>query len=734
MTNQAARPPRRINWHLILGSLLVLLILAIAIWGPAWAPEDPMQNNAIVEFDGKWVSAPFPPFTYERFPLGTDQNGRDILSQVLWAVRPTMIMVSIVAVVRMAMGLLIGLAAGWLENFLGRWLNNLIATAVSAPVLIVALAVIAAVGIDLGVTAFILGLAATGWAETARLVSEQTRKIRRMPYIEAARSLGQSSWGLINHHVLRQIAPMIWMLFSFEISSTLLTSASLGFLGYYIGGEVWTPVTDTSAIRSSGMPELGLMVATLSTDIFVGPYKMAAAGTLIFLTILGFNLLGEGLRFRLEHGSPRTSAWALWRENAGLWLDQHVLHPVASSLRRSRTLSAGLGLLLVAAVASAGWLALRPRSAGVIPAELRIPGDHLWASQLHDPFASAQTGAAGPQSNPRIAWVNRSESSFSGGPVISSDGKLFITKTEGSLVSYNSDGKPSWPTYLIAEPVGSPAISEEGRVYIADVQGGLTAVSPLGVVLWYFQPQDSPPATSGPIVDRSGVIYYMRAGQVQAVAPQGEALWLSQARNVRTPKPPAISPDGKLIFATDAVLRASDGYKHSLENLPDARQFFTGADGRLYAHSGFLVAEWQLRNEAIEIVHRLDWEYQLYGLISPASQAGATSDSSIWLNYISDFEDGHFLWLSQDGKVTGEVRYPHREAIVIGADGSGVVYICGTNRTTQTAECLALQNGRDEPLWTLSLPYGTGIAGGAIGPGTLYVATVEGYLMAITSP
>ena len=716
----------RLNRHLWIGSLLVIFISTIAIWGPIWAPQDPMQNNPIVEIDGAWVAAPHPPFEYARFPLGTDQNGRDILSQVLWAVRPTMILVSIVAIVRMLIGLLVGLAAGWLTGFPGRWLNNLISSAVSAPVLIVALAIIAAVGVDLGVTAFILGMAATGWAETARLVSERTRSIRSMPYIDAARSLGQSAFGLVTSHVLRQIAPLVWMLFAFEVSSTLLTSASLGFLGYYIGGEVWTPVTDTSSVRSSGTPELGLMVATLSSDIYTGPYKMAAAGTLIFLTILGFNLLGEGLRLRLEHGSPRSTIGSLWREQAALWFDHNLWNPFTSALQRSRLLSAGLAMLLLLGLSLVGW------------AILQVPGNHLWASQFHDPYSTGQTGALGPHENPVVLWIMHREAGFTGGPVISTDGYLFAAGIDNQLSAYRHAGIIYWRIPLEGQPVGSPAISKEGRIYIADKLGGLTAISPAGNTLWRVQPEDSTTgingasATSSPIVDRDGNIYYMRAGQVQAVSPQGYPLWLSQARTTRTTTPPALSPDGELIFALDAVLRTSDGLKLNFTNLTDADQFMTGADGRLYVRSGFLFAEWQRRAaDSVEIIHRLEWDYHSYGIISPANQAGVTADSRIWLLYYSSFEDGHFIWLDQDGKVTGDVRFPHRETSAIGVDSSNVMYICGTNRTTQAAECLALQNDRDKPLWTLPLPNGVKVTGGAIGPGVLYVTTAEGYLLAI---
>jgi outer membrane protein assembly factor BamB len=593
--------------------------------------------------------------------------------------------------------------------------------------------VIAAVGIDLGVTAFILGLAVTGWAETARLVSELTKTIRSMPYIEAARSLGQSGAGLIRDHVLRQIAPMLSMLFAFEVSGTLLAATSLGFLGYYIGGEVWTPITDTTSLRSAGMPELGLMVATLSTDIFAGPYKLVAAGTLIFMTILGFNLLGEGLRLRLERGRPRISFWTLWVERLSLAFDQHIIHPVSVRLRRSRALTASLVIVSLGSLIGIGWAVLKPAPAGVIPAALSIPGGHLWASRLHDPYGTAQTSALGPQSEPYVQWVQHTQSSFTGGPVIAADGTLYLTTLDGRLLTYSQSGKSNWQVELESEPVGSPALSAQGRIYIADKLGGLTAVSPVGRILWHVQPEGTLPATSGPTVHPDGTVYYMRSGQVQAVSPQGSPLWLSQARPYRTSLPPALNPDGSLLFALDAVLRAEDGEKLTFDPLADADQLFTGADGRAYARSRLLLVEWQAQGDGAQIVQRIDWDYHFYGLISPPNQVGASAGTRLWMLYYSSFEDGHVIWLDGTGRVTGEVRFPHRETSLIGLDGSGWMYVCGTSRISHTAECLAVDPDQSEPAWTLPLPYGASIAGGAIASGTLYVATSDGYLISIGS-
>ena len=159
---------------MVIGSALVLFIVLLAILGPILAFRDPLETNTVVKVGDEWIRLPYPPFTVPGFPLGSDAYGRDLLSRLLWGIRPTLILVAVVACVRLVLGVTIGLAAGWSAGRWGRVLEGIISGALAIPVIIIALAVITAIGIQRGLIAFIVGLAVTGWAETARLVSEQT--------------------------------------------------------------------------------------------------------------------------------------------------------------------------------------------------------------------------------------------------------------------------------------------------------------------------------------------------------------------------------------------------------------------------------------------------------------------------------------------------------------------------------------------------------------------------------
>jgi len=315
---------RRRNWPLLLGWLIVLLIVFIALFGKGFAPLDPQQGVFILrDYNGIWIKPPFPTLTVPGYPLGSDAQGRDLLSQLLWAVRPTMALVVVVAAVRLCLGTAVGIASGWWADRRGRALDIVISAALAVPVLLVALGVIAVVGIESGILAFIFGLSLIGWAETARLVREQTRGIKGQMYVEAARALGQPDSQIIIRHVLRQILPVLWMLMAFEISNTLLVAATLGFLGYYLGGGVWFQVEDFAMQRITGEPELGQMLA-IATQDRTHPEAMLFAGTIVFVTVMGFNLLGEGLRRQSSREQPDTVM-----DRIDGWLQAIVWQPIA---------------------------------------------------------------------------------------------------------------------------------------------------------------------------------------------------------------------------------------------------------------------------------------------------------------------------------------------------------------------------------------------------------------------
>ncbi len=409
-----------INWPFVLGASIVLVVLFLAARGPALAPRDPMESSSIQRVGDQWISPPFPPLTVPGFPLGSDSIGRDLLSQLLWAIRPTMAVVLLTAALRLLVGTAIGAAAGWSVR-VGRALDLLIAGALALPVLIVALAVVAAIGIERGTWAFVLGLGLTGWAETASVVRDQTRILKGQAYVEAARALGGSDLHIVLGHVIRQIRALLWMLFAYEMSSTLVMVAALGFLGYFLGGETWVAISDSVAQRHSGAPELGQMLSGTIGSLYQGPWRAFAAGSMIFVIILGFNLLAEGLRLRLASHAARPLPFAPAVERAGFWLEERVQAPLYSTFGRRRVHGALLLLLLLSA---AVWWQGRT-TGGAAVAAISVPGGHLWAGERHDAQGTLWAQASGP-SAPVVAWQVAVADGLSGGPAVTAEGTLYL--------------------------------------------------------------------------------------------------------------------------------------------------------------------------------------------------------------------------------------------------------------------------------------------------------------------
>lgn len=714
----------RKNFPLILGILITAFTLALAFAGPSIAPQNPLEETRVFQLEsGEFLSAPYPPFKVPDFPLGSDSTGRDVLSQLLWALRPTLLLVGGVAVLRLLLGTIIGMMAGWYSNAFGKFINGVINAALSLPTLMVALAVVAVTSSTWQPWGFVLGLALTGWADSARLVREQTRITREQVFIEASRALGQSNYEIVFNHILRQVLPFIWMLLTFEISATLLVTAGLGFLGYYVGGEVWVWISDTEAARLSGMPELGQLLASVNEDIYTSPWKLFASGTLIFITVLGFNLLGEGLRRIANSGAPSSRLFDLF--NRLRWhVEEAYVNPLREKMRRNPLPSALVGAALIAALA----FAVQKTNAVIQPIayEIPIPGGHLWSGQWRDPSASMWTNAAGVES-PQVLWSFTEESGLVGGPAISADGSVYLLSKEGTLHALDPSGSVKWSLSLPAGGVGTPALDAEGNIYAADVLGGLSSATPDGTLRWRLQVEDSFETTAGPVVSSDGVVYYVVIGNIRAVSTDGELLWDETAITRRYSSAPFLSPDGQFIFLRNVALNTTTGELMEFPELPTTEQFIVGMNGLLYTRFENKLAGFEYVDGRAEIRNRMEWTRTAF--FGFPGIAGVLADGGMWLHYNSEYEDSSLVWLDKEGNLMSRARFALRPSTFAGMDEDFVYYICGSQRAK--VECLAVPKGSSNRTWTLPLENGSIVSGAALVPGRLYVATAEGFFYAI---
>lgn len=780
-------PKRARNWSLIIGLILVSLIILLAIIGPNIAPRDPLEENIILQIEGKWYLPPFALFT-PGYPLGSDDYGRDMYSRILWAIRPTLVMVLIVAVIRLFLGVIIGLLAGWSSGRNSRSLDNIIETFLSIPVLIVALGAIAVIGVEYGLWAFVIGLSINGWVETAQQVREQTRIVKGQTYIEAAHAIGASNRQMLSRHVLKQIMPMLAMLFAFEISSTLMTTAGLGFLGYYIGGDVWVEVSDFVARRISGMPELGQMLAT-SWVTLTKPWTMLVVGTTIFITVLGFNLIGEGLRRIFDLAVVRRRGIiSRLRDQAISWFDQNVGHPVATAFRKPALRYPTYGLIAVILL-----ILFFPYIAQSVPRFSEFGNLRNVSNQTAEPDsvtaeATPQSGqvtsvpspeATSPTVQASIDLVIQDKSGFDGSPTISPDGEtIYVISNDGILYALQPNAitgnltndmqtpevenhhiflvpmirvsEPSteiiqqnsvegllWQVTLPAGGKGKPGIDPSGNIYVSDFAGGLSKINPEGQVVWHYQSEAGNFSLSGPVISPDGNIYYTAgtAGKayVQAVNSDGEGLWLTPAETSSIYFPLSASKDGKYIFLKENIFLAQTGELLNPQTDLVVIKYFPGEDGNNYLLSGHNIIQWELDGQTLRVIDIAEWDSSDHMSIVAPNQSGVSADSTAWMVYTSPGGSSELVWVTLEDEVLGSSEYHFSSAILAAIRPDLTSYVCGGNSFDNVeAECVAMNPESPEPVWSLDLgPHGV-VEGGAWDGERLYVTTSDGSLFAMT--
>jgi ABC-type dipeptide/oligopeptide/nickel transport system permease subunit len=305
------------NYPLWIGVVLTGFFLVVAVFGPRLAPRDPTEviTDVFRIGDRAYIPGvqPVPPFTLDELALGTDIAGRDLYSRLLWAVRPTLILCFTIAALRIALGVILGLAGGWFGGAVSRLIEVLIDVSLAVPILLFALAVLSFFN-EPELWVFILALVTTGWAGTAVFVKNSTQVVKHEPYVDGARAVGASPARILSHHVLPQLWPALPALISFELAATLLVVAELGFLGMFIGETFvimgLNPTINAVPIGiTANYPELAQMMANFWSKMIRTPWEVAFVGFAIFLNIFAFNMLGEGLRRRMDVTRPRR-VWA----------------------------------------------------------------------------------------------------------------------------------------------------------------------------------------------------------------------------------------------------------------------------------------------------------------------------------------------------------------------------------------------------------------------------------------
>ena len=257
----------------MLGACVVLAFVLIAILAPLIAPYSPTAPDFMA------VRAP-PSWPH---PFGTDELGRDLLSRVIYGARASLLAGVVAVSIAMALGVPIGLLSGYAGGFVDALLMRLTDAMLAIPFLILAIALAAFLGPDLTNAMVAIGISAM--PAFIRLTRAQTLNARVEDYVEAARAVGNPHWRIVLRHILPNILAALTVQATLALAAAIIAEASLSFLG--LG-------------QQPPDPSWGSMLNTARQFLDQAPWLAWWPGLAIFVVVLSFNLLGDGLRDALD--------------------------------------------------------------------------------------------------------------------------------------------------------------------------------------------------------------------------------------------------------------------------------------------------------------------------------------------------------------------------------------------------------------------------------------------------
>ena len=255
------------------GLVVLVLVGLVSLAAPYLATRDPRAQDL-----GNKLQAPS-----ARYPLGTDQLGRDVLARVMHGGRNTLGGALLALVILSALGILIGGLAGYAGGLVETLLMRLTDAVLTFPYLVLALALAAAFTPSL--LTVVIAVAVTWWGHYARVIRGMVLGVCAMPFVETAHALGAGHGRLIGRHVMPNVAPPIIVLSTLDLGLIILSMAALSYLGL----GVQPPA-----------PEWGMMLNESRLYMFTAPHLMIFPGAMIFVTVLAANLLGDALRDVLD--------------------------------------------------------------------------------------------------------------------------------------------------------------------------------------------------------------------------------------------------------------------------------------------------------------------------------------------------------------------------------------------------------------------------------------------------
>ena len=307
------------NVSLILGGLILLVILVMIVFPDSFTNHNPYGTHGVkswVENGQSMLSSPpFPPG--QGSLLGTDDQGRDVLSLIIYGTKLTILMSVLVVIGRYLVAIPLGLLAGFGSYMAKTVIHqfNIIFSAIPAlifSIIILKMDFFLALDKRQSIMAFVLVLTFVGWAKLAIIIMERVREILNKPFIKAELAIGKGNLSIALENVLPHLIPELVVLFFMEIAGALNMIMQLGVFGAFVGNLRFIADTQGGTVtflNISFEPEWSSMLSTSRNYIMSAPWMVLFPALAFFTSILGFNLFGEGLRESLQQRDSRLNVY-----------------------------------------------------------------------------------------------------------------------------------------------------------------------------------------------------------------------------------------------------------------------------------------------------------------------------------------------------------------------------------------------------------------------------------------
>jgi peptide/nickel transport system permease protein len=257
----------------VVGLVVIALFVILAVFAPLIAPYDPAAQS--------WTSVRKPPTWAHWF--GTDDVGRDVLARIIFGARASLLAGVISVAIALSVGVPVGLAAGYVGGWFDALIGRITDAMLAVPFLILAIALAAFLGPSL--TNAMIAIGVTTTPIFVRLTRGQVMAVKVEDYVEAARAIGNPRWRIALFHILPNILPALLVQATLSIAAAIIAEAALSFLG--LG-------------QQPPAPSWGSMLNSAQRFLTNAPWMAVWPGIAIFITVLSFNLVGDGLRDALD--------------------------------------------------------------------------------------------------------------------------------------------------------------------------------------------------------------------------------------------------------------------------------------------------------------------------------------------------------------------------------------------------------------------------------------------------